>query len=99
MPSIISHGWTAGSGAIFDLTSNELRPDYWTSADAAGLPIFPGLVRYEEVVEKGEINHALRFTVSEYPECLYSSGYACRKRQQRYQLSAHGYAGQIESRL
>jgi hypothetical protein len=57
-------GWTAGSGAIFDLTSNELRPDYWTSADAAGLPIFPGLVRYEEVVEKGEINHALRFTVS-----------------------------------
>lgn len=59
-----TNGWTAGSGAIFDLTSNELRPDYWTSADAAGLPIFPGLVRYEEVVEKGEINHALRFTVS-----------------------------------
>ncbi len=59
-----NHGWTAGSGAIFDLTSNDLRPDYWTSADAAGLPIFPGLVRYDEVVEKGEINHALRFTVS-----------------------------------
>ncbi len=58
------NGWEAGSGAIFDLTSNELRPDYWTSADAAGLPIFPGLVRYEEVVEKGEIRHALRFTVS-----------------------------------
>lgn len=58
------NGWNAGSGAIFDLTSNELRPDYWTSADAAGLPVFPGLVRYEEVVEKGEINHALRFTVS-----------------------------------
>jgi hypothetical protein len=57
-------GWTAGSGAVFDLTSNALRPDYWTSADAAGLPIFPGLVRYEEVVEKGEIDHALRFTVS-----------------------------------
>ena len=57
------NSWNAGSGAIFDLTSNELRPDYWTSADAAGLPIFPGLVRYEEVVEKGEINHALRFTV------------------------------------
>jgi hypothetical protein len=56
--------WTAGSGAIFDLTSNALRPDYWTSADAAGLPIFPGLVRYDEVVEKGVINHALRFTVS-----------------------------------
>jgi hypothetical protein len=58
------NGWTAGSGAIFDLASNELRPDYWTSADAAGLPVFPGLVRYEEVVEKGEINHALRFTIS-----------------------------------
>lgn len=57
--------WTAGSGAIWDLTSNELRPLYWTSADAAGLPIFPGLVRYDEVVEKGEITHALRFTVQQ----------------------------------
>jgi hypothetical protein len=56
--------WNAGSGAVFDLTSNALRHDYWTSADAAGLPIFPGLVRYEEVVEKGVINHALRFTVN-----------------------------------
>ena len=55
--------WTAGSGAVFDLTSNALRPDFWTSADAAGLPVFAGLVRYEEVVEKGVINHALRFTV------------------------------------
>jgi hypothetical protein len=42
-----------------------LRPDFWTSADAAGLPIFPGLVRYEEVVEEGVIDHALRFTVEE----------------------------------
>jgi len=56
--------WHAGSGAIFDLRSNALRPDYWTSADAAGLPILPGLVRYDEVVEQGAINHALRFTVS-----------------------------------
>jgi hypothetical protein len=56
-------GWSAGSGAIFDLTSNALRPAAWTSADAAGLPIFPGLVRYDEVVEKGEITHAIRFTV------------------------------------
>ncbi len=56
-------GWSAGSGAIFDITSNALRPLGWTSADAAGLPILPGLVRYDEVVEKGEINHALRFTV------------------------------------
>jgi hypothetical protein len=57
--------WEAGSGAIFDLTSNDLRPDFWTSADAAGLPIFPGLVRYEEVVEQGVIDHALRITVEE----------------------------------
>jgi len=56
-------GWKAGSGAVFDLRSNKLRPKGWTSADAAGLPIFPGLVRYDEVVEKGEIDHALRFTV------------------------------------
>ncbi len=57
--------WQAGSGAVFDLNSNSLRPNYWTSADAAGLPIFPGLVRYEEVVEQGVIDHALRFTVEE----------------------------------
>lgn len=54
--------WNAASGAIFDLNSNALRPAGWTSADAAGLPIFPGLVRYDEVFERGEINHALRFT-------------------------------------
>jgi hypothetical protein len=53
--------WTAGSGAVFDLDSNALRPETWTSADAAGLPILPGLVRYEEVVA-GQIRHAIRFT-------------------------------------
>jgi hypothetical protein len=63
-PAPGSSDWTAGSGAIFDLSSNALRPAGWTSADAAGLPIFPGLVRYDEVVEQGVINHALRFTVS-----------------------------------
>lgn len=56
--------WTAGCGAIFDLNSNKLRPAGWTSADAAGLPILPGLVRYDEVVEQGEIRHAVRFTAS-----------------------------------
>lgn len=56
-------GWDADSGAIFDLTSNALRPARWTSADAAGLPVFPGLVRYDEAVTAGAINHALRFTV------------------------------------
>jgi hypothetical protein len=54
--------WTAGSGAVFDLSSNALRPAGWTSADAAGLPILPGLVRYDEVIEQKEIKHALRFT-------------------------------------
>jgi hypothetical protein len=53
--------WHAGSGAIFDLNSHTLRPETWTSADAAGLPILPGLVRYDEVAE-GEIRHAVRVT-------------------------------------
>lgn len=57
----VAVGWEASSGAIFDLDSNDLRPKGWTSADAAGLPIFPGLVRYDEVAS-GEIAHALRFT-------------------------------------
>lgn len=71
-------GWKAGSGAIFDLTSNKLRPLGWTSADAAGLPVFPGLVRYDEVVERGEIRHALRFT--------------CTKTQRAYILPATHFA-------
>ena len=54
--------WQAGSGAIFDLKANTLRASGWTSADAAGLPIFPGLVRYDEVAA-GEIRHAVRLTV------------------------------------
>jgi hypothetical protein len=54
--------WRAGSGAIFDLRSNRVRPAGWTSADAAGLPILPGLAR-EEDVRRGKIDHALRFTV------------------------------------
>jgi hypothetical protein len=56
-------GWRSGSGAIWDLRSNRLRPAGWTSADAAGLPIFPGLARYDEF-KRGRIDHALRFTVS-----------------------------------
>jgi hypothetical protein len=61
--SVNGDHWEASSGAIFDLTKNEYRPEGWTSADAAGLPIFPGLVRYEEVL-KGEIDHAIRFTLN-----------------------------------
>jgi hypothetical protein len=73
-----SGGWTAGSGAIFNLRSNALRPAGWTSADAAGLPIFPGLVRYDEVAH-GVIDHALRFTAAHtrrayvYPARHYAS--------------------------
>jgi hypothetical protein len=63
-PVNAGQSWTAGSGAIWDLTSNVLRPETWTSADAAGLPIFAGLVRYSEV-QSGVIDHALRFTVSD----------------------------------
>ena len=72
-------GWRAGSGAIFDLGSNALRPAGWTSADAAGLPILPGLVRYDEAVTAGVIDHALRFTVARtqkayvYPATHYAS--------------------------
>jgi hypothetical protein len=60
----VGGSWQAGSGATWDMRSNALRPDGWTSADAAGLPILPGLVRYDEVVA-GAINHALRFTASQ----------------------------------
>ena len=71
-------GWTAGSGAIWNLRTNALRPAGWTSADAAGLPIFPGLARYDEVA-RGVIDHALRFTAERtrrqyvYPARHYAS--------------------------
>jgi len=58
----VGPGWNVGAGAVFHLNSDSLRPDYWTSADAAGLPIFPGLARLYEV-QQGVIYHALRFTV------------------------------------
>jgi hypothetical protein len=60
--SVNGNHWEASSGAIFDLKTNTLRTDGFTSADAAGLPIFAGLVRYDEIV-KGEIDHAIRFTL------------------------------------
>lgn len=72
--------WKAGSGAVFDLNSNDLRPDGWTSADAAGLPILPGLARCDEA-ESGVIDHALRVTFSrtqrsyQYPATHFASGY------------------------
>jgi hypothetical protein len=71
--------WSAGSGSVFDLRSNALRPSGWTSADAAGLPILPGLARYDEVA-RGRIDHALRFTAPRtrrafvYPARHFASG-------------------------
>lgn len=78
-------GWKAGSGAIFDLKSNKLRPAGWTSADAAGLPILPGLVRYDEAVERKKIEHALRFTV--------------RKTRRAYVAPATHFAGRNDPTL
>lgn len=63
-PNPDNSNWSAGSGAIFDLSKNKLRPESWTSADAAGLPIYPGLIRYDEV-QSGEITHAIRFTAQQ----------------------------------
>jgi hypothetical protein len=60
-PGRWARGWSAGSGAVWDLTSNRLRHDGWTSADAAGLPILPGLLRWREV-KRGNVDHAIRFT-------------------------------------
>jgi len=62
-------GWNAGSGAVWDLEANEMRPYTWTSADAAGLPILPGLVRYDEV-QSGAINHAIRVTLQNSQEAF-----------------------------
>lgn len=100
--------WHAGSGAIFDLNSNALRPDSWTSADAAGLPIFPGLIRYEEILE-GEINHAIRFTAPQtrrayvWPARHYASsltGVQYPPMGQRFRLKAgfdiSGYSPEVQ---
>lgn len=62
-------GWNAGSGAVWDLEANEMRPYTWTSADAAGLPILPGLVRYDEI-QAGAINHAVRVTLQNSQEAF-----------------------------
>ena len=87
------HGrfWTAGSGAIFSLGSNHLRPAGWTSADAAGLPILPGLARYAEVAA-GAIDHALRFTAPCTGAALRVPGPALRIHLLGAQPAAHGSA-------
>ncbi len=100
--------WNADSGAAYDLTSNELRPDGWTSADAAGLPIYPGLVTYDEVAS-GEITHAIRFTAPQtqkayvWPARHYASsltGSQYPPMGQRFRLKADfdisGYSPEIQ---
>jgi hypothetical protein len=72
--------WNAGSGAFFDVNSNGRRPDGWTSADAAGLAILPGLVRYDEVFGTGEINHALRSTVRSTNGYVYPASHSAGSR-------------------
>ena len=85
-------GWSAGSGAVWDLTVNDTRPATWTSADAAGLPILPGLVRYDEVVERGEMRHAVRFTVSRTQQGVHRPGVPLGERQHRPRAARHGPA-------
>jgi hypothetical protein len=100
--------WNADSGAMYDLRSNALRPDGWTSADAAGLPIFPGLVCYDEVAA-GEIAHAIRFTAPQtrqayvWPARHYassSSDSSLPPMGQRFRLKAgvdiSGYSGPVQ---
>lgn len=73
-------GWAAGQASLFDLSSNALRPDGWTSADAAGLPIFPAVVRYDEL-QRGQVEHAMRVTV--------------RRSRRAYVAPATHYASQL----
>jgi len=82
--------WQAGSGAIFNLNSNNLRPSGWTSADAAGLPVFPGLVKYDEVAA-GVIQHAIRLTV---PQTLDSFVWPARHEASTLTGSAYPAMGQ-----
>jgi hypothetical protein len=100
--------WQAESGAIFNLRSNALRPTTWTSADAAGLPILPGLIRYDEVAS-GEIKHAIRFTVPQtrntfiWParhQASSLSGQQYPPMGQRFRLKANfnisGFSGEVQ---
>ncbi|MCU1678735.1 MAG: hypothetical protein JWM93_3493 [Frankiales bacterium] len=80
-----STGWVAGSGAVWNLRSNSLRPLTWTSADAAGLPILPGLLRYDEVAA-GRVDHAIRFTTD-----VTDKAFVWPARHQAGSVSNHSY--------
>ena len=88
--------WAAASGAVFDLKSNAMRPEGWTSTDAAGLPIFPGLVRYDEVFEQREIRHALRFTVKRSRRGYVASGASSCGSRRRSRSAPDGNARPFE---
>ena len=80
--------WTAGSGAFFDLNANTRRPDGWTSADAAGLAILPGLVRYDEVFGPDEIRHAFRVTVRATNGYVYPASHRAGSNSQALPMGA-----------
>ena len=80
--------WHAGSGAFFDMNANGRRPDGWTSADAAGLAILPGLVRYDEVAGAGEIGHAFRVTVRATNGYVYPASHAAGSNPQALPMGA-----------
>ena len=84
-------GWEGTQASIFDLTSNKLRPDGWTSTDAAGLPIYPSIVRYDEL-KRGEIEHALRFTIVKTRRAYVSPGHPFRQSAHRQESAANGRA-------
>jgi len=92
--------WHAGSGAIFDLDSHDLRPETWISADAAGLPILPGLVRYDDVAA-GEIRHAIRFTAPQTRRAYVwpARHYASSLTGEQYPLISRGFTASSPSGL
>ena len=98
-PDPRSKGWQAGGGAVFNLNSNKLRPAGWTSSDAAGLPILPGLVRYDEVVEAGKLTHAVRFTVERTRQAYVAPATHFASSSQDAKSAAHGHAGATQTHL
>ena len=84
-------GWEASQASTFDLSSNRLRPERWTSSDAAGLPVFPAVVRYDEVA-RGLVGHAMRVTVRRTRRAYVYPGDAFCQRAHRCEPSAHGRA-------
>ena len=77
--------------SIFDLSSNKLRPEGWTSSDAAGLPIVPSIVRYDEL-KRGKIVHAVSGNIPAHPPCLRVSGHSLRQPQDRFESPPDGRA-------